>query len=379
MEVKNLLEDVTQIRRRLHQIPEIAFDLYKTQAVLKEYLTEYGYTFEEVASTGLVAVKKGKSDASIAFRADMDALNVLEQTNVDFKSTHEGKMHACGHDGHMTILLGFAKYLSQLKNLNKSVVLIFQPAEEGPGGSRLIVEEGILKKYKVEAVFGFHLFPALEEEKIGLVDGPMMAMAGEMDITIHGKSAHGAEPHKGTDAIVVASQLVQAYNTIVSRNLDPLESAVVTIGTIQGGEARNIIANTVNLTGTIRTFNPAIYARIKERMLQMNQGLETMYDLKIDMELRDLYPPVINHTGLYQLMDNLLSDNEKVMIKPMMLSEDFSYYQEAVPGIFMMLGSRNEEKGYIHPLHSCYFNFDEKILLKGIETYIRICQTFDIF
>jgi amidohydrolase len=379
MEVKHLLEDVTKIRRRLHQIPEIAFDLFKTQAVLKEYLTEYGYTFEEVAKTGLVAVKKGKSESAIAFRADMDALNVWEQTHVDFKSTHEGKMHACGHDGHMTILLGFAKYLSQLENLKKSIVLIFQPAEEGPGGARLIVESGIIKKYNVEAIFGFHLFPSLEEGIIGLVNGPMMAQPGEMDITIRGKSAHGAEPHKGNDAILVASHLVQAYHSIVSRNIDPLEQAVVTIGTINGGEARNIIANTVKMSGTIRTFNPTVYERIKERMVQINQGLEAMFDLKIEMDLRDLYPPVINHTGLYQLMDGLLSDHEKDYIKPMMLAEDFSYYQEAVPGIFMMLGSRNEEKGYVHPLHSCYFNFDEKILLKGIETYIRICQTLEIF
>lgn len=379
MSIDYLLEDVKQIRRALHQIPEFAFDLYKTQQAVKHYLTQFGYEFEEVAHTGLIAVKKGKQQGAIAFRSDMDALMVDEQTEVEFASTHQGKMHACGHDGHMAILLGFAKYVSELKQLNKSIVFIFQPAEEGPGGAKPIIEAGIFEKYQIEKVFGLHIYPNLEEGKIGLVDGAMMAQAGEFDLTIHAQSCHGAMPHKGIDALLVASHLIQSFQSVVSRNVDPLEGAVLTVGKISGGEARNIVAGSVTMNGTIRAFEPSVYELIKNRMKKIINGLEVMFDVEIHLEIRDLYPPVVNDSNLYQFMTTTLDQEEMVHLRPMMISEDFSYYQQVVPGFFMMLGARNEEKGFIHPLHSCYFNFDEKILLHGIQSYIKICKGLNVF
>ncbi|SHK36536.1 hippurate hydrolase [Anaerobranca californiensis DSM 14826] len=373
------LREITLIRRRLHQVPEIAFDLYKTHEIVKEYLLSYGYDIEVVAKTGIIAFKKGKEKGALAFRADMDGLSVTEVNDVDYKSIHQGKMHACGHDGHMAILLGFAKYLSSVKKLNKDILLIFQPAEEGPGGAKNIIEEGILKKYNVEGIFGIHIFPGLEQGKIGLANGPLMAQSGEIDLTIRGKSAHGAQPHKGADAIVAASALVLDYQTILSRKIDPLEPRVLTIGTINGGDVRNIIAGNVFLCGTIRTFSSETYDLIKEKIKQVNSGIENIYEVQIDMEIRDFYPPVINDNRLFQIVKSSLDPQRVEIVKPLMLAEDFSFYQQQVPGLFMLLGSKNEEKGFIHPLHNGAFNFDEEILLLGVETYIKICQRMNVF
>ncbi len=373
-----LLPELTTIRRRLHQVPEISFDLYKTSEIIKEYLTQYGYQYEIVAHTGIVAVKQGKDPKAIAFRADMDALMVTEKTDVDFASIHPGQMHACGHDGHMTILLGFAKYLSQLETLNKTVVLIFQPAEEGPGGAKTMVDEGVLTRHNVEAIFGLHIFPGLDEGTIGLARGPLMAQNGEVDIVVNGISSHGAMPHKGADAIVAASNLVLAYQSIISRNLDPLEPAILTLGSIGGGEARNIIANKVEINGTIRAFNPHSYDTIKTKMNNINKGLEEMYDIKIHMEIRDFYPPVINDDNLYGIALKALNNSQIEQVKPLMLAEDFAFYQQQVPGLFMLLGSKNEDLGLTHPLHSNKFNFQEKILLKGLEAYIKISEDLGV-
>ena len=368
--------ELKTIRRTLHQVPEISFDLPKTNEIIKEYLTKYGYQFEQVAQTGLVAVKKGKSESSIAFRGDMDALMVSEKTAVEHSSKHPGQMHACGHDGHMAILLGLAAYLSQLKaqELEKTIIFIFQPAEEGPGGAKTIIEEGVLKRYKVEAIFGLHIFPGIEEGKIGIANGPLMAQNGEVDIILKGVSSHGAMPHKGSDALVAASNLVLAYQTIISRNLDPLEPAILTLGTVKGGEARNIIANNIELNGTIRAFNPKYYNTIKTKMNNINKGLEEMYNVNIEMEIRDFYPPVLNDANLYNIVQASLPKEQVEQVAPLMLAEDFAFYQQQIPGFFMLLGSSNPEKGYTHPLHSGHFNFDEAILLHGVRAFLAICE-----
>jgi amidohydrolase len=357
----------------------LAFDLYQTHQIVKEYLLSYGYEIEVVAKTGIVAFKKGEGTGALAFRADMDGLEVTEVNRVDYTSLHKGKMHACGHDGHMAILLGFAKYLSRLNKLNKDILLIFQPAEEGPGGAKEIIEEGILKKYNVEGIFGIHIFPGLEQGKIGLANGPLMAQSGEVDLVIRGSSAHGAQPHKGSDAIVAASALILDYQTILSRKIDPLEPGVLTIGTINGGEARNIIAGSVQLKGTIRAFSGETYNLIKEKMNKINSGIESIYEVQIDMEVRDFYPPVINDSKLFEIVKSSLDPEKVEIVKPLMLAEDFSFYQQQVPGFFMLLGSKNEEKGFVQPLHNGEFNFDEEILLLGVETYIDICQRMNVF
>lgn len=376
----NLISEVKNIRQTLHEIPETGFEEIKTSKYIKMKLTEYGFSFESCANTGVIAYLNFQPNLeSIAFRTDMDGLNVKEKTKVDYSSKHEGKMHACGHDGHMSILLGFAKYISTIKSFTKNIILIFQPAEEGPGGAKDIVEAGILEKYNVSAIFGLHLLPTIDEGKIGINYGPIMAKTGEFDITIRAKSGHGAMPHTAIDGIYIASQLISNYQSIVSRNVNPNQGSVITIGKIYGGEARNIIANTVKMEGTIRAFDNKVYDLIKQRMSTINVGLEKMYNINIDMEYRDMYPPVVNDKTLYDILDKCLTNNEKHLLEPIMIAEDFSYYQERVPGFFFMLGSKNEELGYTYPLHSCYFNFNEEILIKGIEVYVKICKELNAF
>lgn len=375
---KEYLRLLTTFRQDLHRIPELGFDLYETSIYVKDKLESFGYTPELVAETGLVAIKPGKSNEAIAFRADMDGLSVLEKTDVSFLSENLGKMHACGHDGHMAILLGLAHVVAKL-NLNKTIVFIFQPAEEGPGGASKIIEEGIFSKYNIKRIFGLHLYPNLEEGIIGLVDGAMMAKSGEFKVIINGKSSHGAMPHLGSDAILIACQLINNYQPIISRNLDPLDSGVLTIGMIHGGEAKNIIASQVTIEGTIRAFDEKNYQIIKDRMKQINDGFAIINQVKIDMEVIDSYPPVVNDKTLYQDVLKILSTNEYEIIKPMMTAEDFSYYQIHVPGFFFMLGTKNQKLGFIHPLHSCYFNFDESVLVKGLELYIRLCLYYQVF
>ena len=378
MLTKDYYQRCRTYRQDLHQIPEIGFDLEKTSHYLKNILHSLGYQTLDVAKSGVLAVMRGISEEAVAFRADMDALRVTEMNDISFKSLHEGSMHACGHDGHMAILLGFAHFLSTISKPKKTIVLIFQPAEEGPGGAKKIIEEGIFEQFKIKSIFGFHLFPGLEEGKIGLVNKAMMAQNGEFDIVIEGTSSHGAQPHLGCDAILAASELISAYQSIVSRTLNPFAPAVVSVGTIRGGEARNIIANKVLISGTIRSFDPVQYQFIKTRIKEIDQAISLIHRVKVNNSIVDYYPPVINDSHLFKIVKESLPQDEIELIQPMMFAEDFAFYQQVVPGLFMMIGTKNEEKGYIHPLHSCYFNFDEKVLVKGVETYLKICNIFDV-
>ena len=378
MENKMKDEILTQYRKDLHQIPELAFDLYETHAYVKQTLEMMGYLTETVAKTGLIAQKKGRLKDSIAFRSDMDALPVAEMTKMEFPSKHPGKMHACGHDGHMSMLLGFAGLIAEMELKRESIVFIFQPAEEGPGGAKIIIEQGIFEKYNIKRIFGIHLYPELEEGLYGLVNGPMMAQNGEFNLRIKGKSAHGAQPHMAIDAILAASQLINQYHTIVSRSIDPLDTAVLTVGTIEAGEARNIIAKEAYITGTIRSFNNEVYGIIKKRMREIDAGISKSFQVEIDNLIMDYYPPVINDESLFSMLKSSLNENKYKLIKPMMFAEDFAFYQQKVPGMFVMLGTKNEEKGFVHPLHSCYFNFDEIVLSKGVELYFNICQTLNV-
>ncbi len=374
-----ILEELKTYRRDLHQIPELGFDLFKTHQYVKDKLISFGYEPKVYAKTGLVAVKKGKSKKAVAFRADMDALPVKEATNVSFKSLHEGKMHACGHDGHTAMLLGFAHYVSLQPTPNETIVFLFQPAEEGPGGAKVMIEEGALSDYFVTKVFGLHLFPGLDEGLVGIKDGPMLARNAEFDFDIIGVSSHGAQPHQGKDAVLAASMLVTLFNQIISRYIDPLEPAVITTGTINGGEARNIISNKVSISGTIRAFNDDIFETLKQKMNDMISGVKIAYGVDITGAIVDYYPAVINDSHLYHVVKKSLDPKVIVDIKPYTFSEDFAYYQKAVPGIFSFIGTKNIEKDYIHPLHSNYFNFDEKVLVNGYNFYINVCKTLGIY
>jgi len=373
--IKALKDEVIAIRRHLHSIPEPGLKEFGTTKYIIEYLNNLDIHAEiGPAGTGVIAYLEGKPGAkTIAFRADIDALSVEEQTGAEFCSLNKGFMHACGHDGHTAILLGFAKFLKQLGNERQSnALLIFQPAEEGPGGAETIVNAGILDKYKASCIFGLHIFPDIEEGKIGCRPGAMMAQTGEFDLWIKGKSCHGAMPHKGRDAIVAASDVVLALNTIVSRFVDPIEPAVVTVGRMICGERRNIIAGEAVLEGTMRAFSDNTYNILRSRVIKIAASISDAYDCESSYEIRDMYPAVHNDPELFEKLMEDLAKEDFINLNPLTLAEDFSYYQKRIPGLFLMLGSKNDEMGFTYPLHSNRFNFNEEILILGIQMFYNL-------
>lgn len=373
--IQDIGDEIIKIRRDLHQIPELGFEEYKTNSYIMKYLDNLNVDIvEKVAGTGAIAYFKGsEGNKTFAFRADIDALPVVEKTDIPFCSLHEGKMHACGHDGHTAILLGLAKYLSTNKSkIKDNILLIFQPAEEGPGGAEVIIKEDVLKKYNVSCIYGLHLYPDITQGKIGVKIGPMMAQTGEFDIIIKGKSGHGAMPHNAKDSIVIASELVGLIQQIVSRNIDPIEPAVITIGRIEGGERRNVIAGEVTMEGTMRAFNDSIYKKMKRKMTIMSKSLAMAHDCEIDIIFRDMYPFVNNDTKLVDEFIEAIGRDNIEIVKPQMTAEDFSYYQREVAGLFFFLGVRNEEKDFIYSLHNSKFNFDGDVLLTGTQAFVNV-------
>lgn len=375
--VKNLQQELKRIRRDLHQIPELGFQEFKTSEYIQKYLDELGLSFEKnVVGTGIIAFIKGSNPSkTYCFRADMDALEMQEENDLPFKSIHDGVMHGCGHDGHMAIILGLAKLLAINKNkLVDNIVLIFQPAEEGPGGALPMIESGLLKRYGVDEIYGLHLFPGLNEGRIGIRSGAMMSQNGEFDIIIQGKSAHGAMPHIGIDSIQIAGDMVLGIQSIISRSINPMEPAVITIGRIEAGEKRNIIAQRAILEGTIRTFSQETYDRIKERMLDFKRGLEYTYQCGITIDFRDMYPAVYNDETLTNIFINSQKDLDIEIVDPVMLAEDFAFFQKEVPGVFFFLGTRNENENFTYPLHSGRFNFNESVLGVGLQILVNLLE-----
>lgn len=378
MNVRTKIADLAQraqdIRRTLHAIPEEGFAEVKTQQKIIEILRSLDLNPHITANTGVYCLIPGmNTQKTIAFRGDMDGLSVVEQTGMDFASSHPSMMHACGHDGHMTLLLLLATYLQgQQITPPCNVLLLFQPAEEGPGGAKIIVEERVLEEMNVSEIYGCHIMPDVEQGKIAVRSGPMMAQTGEIYFEITGKSAHGAAPHKGLDAIVAASHLVLALQSIVSRNVDPVKTSLITIGTIQGGERLNVIAGSVSLAGTMRSYEEGVYDTMKERIREVAKGVSLSSGCPIEVTFVDMYPPVVNPQGLTQRFVELLGDDEWEEAEPLMIAEDFSFYQKVVPGLFFYLGSKNEGKGFTYGLHDSRFNFDETILLNGVEVYARL-------
>lgn len=373
---QNMVEELRQIRRDLHKIPELGLKEYKTSAYIREKLEGFGITeLETWLETGVVAVIRGKGKKeAVAFRADMDALPVTEQTGCDFTSEHVGCMHACGHDGHVTVLLGFAKYLQEHKDeLENDVVLIFQPAEEGPGGAQLLVDAGLFEKHPVRYIIGCHIFPQVPQGKVACRKGAMMARNGEVDVHIYGESAHGAQPQLGHDAVLAAGAVITGLHTILSRNVSPLDSGVLTFGAIHGGEACNIIAKEVKLEGTMRAFSDEAYETMTKRVQEVASGIAAGYGCKGEAVFRHMYRVVDNDPKLVELLQEVAGDNYEET-PPYMLAEDFSLYLQKVPGMFFFLGSGNAEKGYTHSLHSAQFQFDEEILALGVETYAKLLK-----
>lgn len=370
-EIKDLEPLVTKMRRELHQIPELGLKEYETSVYIRNKLAEFGITeVETILDTAVIAVLHGeKPGKTLAFRSDIDALPVVEETGYSFASNYPERMHACGHDGHMATLLGFAFYLSQHpEEISGTIVLIFQPAEEGPGGAQLLIDAGVLKKYGIEKITGLHVFPDFNEGVIACRSGAMMARNGEVTITIKGKSAHGAQPQQGADAILAASAIIQGLHSVVSRNISPMDSAILTFGKITGGEAMNIIPQKVSVEGTMRAFSDDVYDELTKRVELLATEIAKGYGCEAQVDFNHMYRVVDNDPVMVSALEKI-AGSAYVETPPYMLAEDFSMYQQEIPGVFFFLGIRNEEKGYTYPLHSSKLKFDEKNLLGGIQVY----------
>jgi amidohydrolase len=387
--IKNISKEVfpslVKLRRELHQYPELAFQEYKTSQRIAIELKKLGIDFKKgIAKTGVVGVLNGnRKGKTLALRADMDALPVLEQTNFPYKSKNKGIMHACGHDVHMTCVIGAAKILTRLREeLPGRVKLLFQLSEEvHPGGAKPMIEAGVLKNPDVSGIFGLHCDSAIPIGKIGVRNGPTMAQAEDFDITIIGRGGHGARPHDGVDAIVVASEVIQALQTIVSRKINPLEPVVISIGTIEGGSARNIICDRVILKGTARTLNKEIAKKIPGLLKEIVSGITKSACASFELNYYGGYPILINHpkaTNLARRSIARLFGKEAIfeIERPVMGGEDFAYYLQKVPGSFLRLGIRNPKKDAIYPWHHPKFTVDEDAIKIGSTVLAGIAFNF---
>ena len=375
-EIKDIEKNIIDWRRDFHQYPELGFDEHRTSKIIGEALKEMGLAPQmNVGKTGVTADLTFGDGPTIALRADMDALPMQETSGLDFSSKHDGVMHACGHDGHMAMLLGAAKVLTQNgDSFNGTVRFIFQPAEEGAGGARYMIEDGCLDG--VDEIYGIHVWNYQPVGEVGITDGPVLAAADMFEIKIKGIGGHGAAPQGTIDAVVVASHLVQALQTIVSRNTNPLESTVVTIGTINGGHNFNIIADEVTLSGTARAYTEENRNLIKTRMAEIIDGVAKTFGAEISFDYEDGYPPTINHTDP---VNKVLKAAERVVGEKAgmpylsMGGEDFSYYLQKIPGCFFFVGSApNDQKLFETPHHCSHFTMDERALLVGPSIYLNL-------
>ncbi|MGI5936072.1 MAG: M20 metallopeptidase family protein [Oscillospiraceae bacterium] len=372
-DVAALSDKCRQLRQDLHRMPETAFEEHSTQAYIINELKRYSPdSIQTLAGTGVKAVFYAPgAETTIAFRADMDGLQIDELTESAYVSEHPGKMHACGHDGHMTVLLLLAGFIHRYREqLKTNVVLLFQPAEEGGGGAKRMIDEGALQNPRVDRIYGLHVWPFVEKGKIGVRWGPMMAKTSEFDIIVHGVSAHGASPQMGVDAVVVAAEFILMLQTAITRNLDPHQDALLTIGKIQGGVARNIIADKVVMNATLRVFSTEVFENLTSRIRAMADGLSLATGAAFEVVTKMQYPRVDNPRYMVEDFYNYVDMEDVVLVEPVMAAEDFSCYQKEIPGLFFFLGVGGGKNR--RPLHSGLFDFDEDALLYGVEIYRRI-------
>jgi len=383
--IQDLQPRLVEWRRHFHQRPELGFREQLTAAAIAQKLQEWGIEHQtKIAETGIVAIIPGNRPGPVlAIRADIDALPIQELNQVPYRSLHDGVMHACGHDGHTAIALGTAYYLSQHPNFAGTVKLIFQPAEEGPGGAKPMVEAGVLKNPDVDAIIGLHLWNNLPLGSLGVRNGPMMAAVELFDCTIQGKGGHGAMPHQTVDSIVVGAQVINALQTIMSRNVDPLKAGVVTVGSFHAGHARNVIANTAKLQGTVRYFDPSLEGFFEQRMEQIISGICQSHGASYELDYRRIYPPVVNDGAIASLVRSVA---ETVIETPLgivpecqtMGGEDMSFFLQEVPGCYFFLGAANIERDLAYPHHHPRFDFDETALGMGVEIFVRCVEKFCI-
>ena len=363
-EALKIREEIIAWRRDFHMHPELGYEEERTSKIVEEHLREWGYKIKRVG-TGIIA-DIGKEGKTVALRADIDALPVQEENDVPYKSRIPGKMHACGHDAHTAMLLGAAKIIGEHKEeLPNKVRLIFQPAEEGGNGALKMIEGGALEG--VNAIFGLHVWMELPSGVVGIREGPFMAGVGRFDVEIEGKGGHGASPHETIDPVPIAAQAILAFQTIISRNLNPLESGVVSVGTIKAGEAFNVIPERVYINGTYRFFTQETKKLIEKRIEEVLKGIALANNASYKLKIEEVAPPTINDSQMASLAKRVAQKLElKVEEVPRSMgSEDFAFYLQKVPGAFIALGIKNEEKGIIHPHHHPKFNVDEEVLPLG--------------
>ena len=375
--ISALKNTIIKTRRDIHKHPELSFKEFRTSKLVADKLESYGMQVERnIGKTGVVGTLSGnKQGKTIALRADMDALPIQETGNISYKSINDGVMHACGHDAHVAMLLGAAEALSSMKDeINGIVKFIFQPAEEGYGGAKFMIEDGALDN--VDEIYGLHVWNYQQSGTVGVQSGPVMAAADMFTIKIKGIGGHGATPQGTIDCVVVASHLIQALQTIVSRNTNPLESTVVTIGQINGGYNFNIIADEIILKGTTRAYTLENKKLIKEKMKTIISGIEKTFGAKIKLQYKDGYPPVINNV---KTTDKLAEAARMVVgenvIKPYlsMGGEDFSYFANEIPGCFFFLGSAPKDREPMStPQHCSHFDIDEDVLTIGSSIFVEL-------
>jgi amidohydrolase len=381
--------EIQAIRRDIHAHPELCFEEYKTAELVAQKLETWGIPIiRGLAGTGVVGViKRGTSQRALGLRADMDALPMQEINQFAHTSKHAGKMHACGHDGHTAMLLGAARYLSQDTDFDGTVYLIFQPAEEGGGGARKMIEEGLFTQCPMDAVFGMHNWPGIPVGHFGVKTGGMMASSNEFEVTVHGKGAHAAQPQKGIDPVMIAVQIAQSWQTIVSRNVNPLEPAVLSLTQIHSGSATNVIPDDAKLIGTVRTFSTDVLDLIESRMEKIARSTAAAFDAEVEFRFKRNYPPLINHAKetqfAVQVMQDLVGvDQVNSQVEATMGAEDFAYMLQHKPGCYVFLGNGDgDHRSAGHGLGPCNlhnpsYDFNDDLLPIGASYWVSLVRAY---
>lgn len=376
-EIVAMEDELTSWRRELHAHPELGFEETRTSEFVARKLEEFGIQVHRgIGKTGVVGVLKvGNETRSVGLRADMDALPILERNTFDHRSTHSGTMHACGHDGHTTMLLAAAKYLVETKDFQGQVNFIFQPAEEGIGGAKAMIEDGLFDQFPCDSLYAMHNAPGLPLGKFGATPGVRTAAGAFFDIKVTGKGSHGAFPDQGIDPVVISGELIMALQTIVSRNTRPTETAVLSITQVHAGDAYNVIPADAILAGTVRTFSMPLMQRIEQRMNDLVKGISVAHGATAMVDFRVIFHPVVNDPAASKLaaevcdelvgVENVIRDGQ-----PGTGSEDFSFMAEQVPGCYLNLGNGEES----HPLHNHDYDFNDKALVYGASFFARVVE-----